>query len=120
VIRTLDLKRLLDSGTAITVVDVLDSQSRFSIPGASWLPDGGKTFSGASERTRFETSLQAFTTNDKSHPLVFLCTGVECWLSYNAALAAIELGYKDVLWYRGGTNSWLGANLQTARPKPAP
>lgn len=120
VIRTLDLKRLIDSGTAIAVVDVLDSQNRTTVPGATWLPDGGKTFAGASERTRFETVLQALTGSEKSRPLVFLCTGFECWLSYNAALAAIELGYKDVLWYRGGTNSWLGANLEVARPKAAP
>ncbi len=120
VIRTLDLKKLLDTGAAVTVVDVLDSQNRSTVPGAAWLPEGGKTFAGAAERSRFETALQALTANDKSRAVVFLCTGFDCWLSYNAALAAIELGYKDVLWYRGGTHAWLGANLELARPKAAP
>jgi rhodanese-related sulfurtransferase len=32
--------------------------------------------------------------------------GSKCWLSYNACLHAIEAGYKDVIWYRGGTDAW--------------
>jgi len=79
VIRTLELKRLLDAGAPLAIVDVLDSQTRFSEPGAFWVPDGGKAFAGTAER-----------------------------------------GDKDVLWYRGGTNTWLGANLENARAKPVP
>ena len=31
----------------------------------------------------------------------------------NAALRAINLGYKQVLWYRGGIEAWQKAGLQT-------
>jgi hypothetical protein len=32
-------------------------------------------------------------------------------MSYNAALRAINLGYKNVLWYRGGIEAWQRAGL---------
>ena len=33
---------------------------------------------------------------------MFYCEGAQCWESYNAALRALDLGYSNVLWYRGG------------------
>lgn len=30
-------------------------------------------------------------------------------MSYNAALRAINLGYRNVLWYRGGIEAWQAA-----------
>jgi 3-mercaptopyruvate sulfurtransferase SseA len=32
-------------------------------------------------------------------------------MSYNAALRAINLGYTNVLWYRGGIEAWQQAGL---------
>ncbi len=60
--------------------------------------------------------LQQITGGDKSRPIVTYCAGVQCWLSYNAALRAIKLGYSNVLWYRGGLEAWTQAGLPTARP----
>jgi len=57
------------------------------------------------------------TGGDKTRPLVFLCISSECWLSYDASLHALEAGYKDVIWYRGGTNSWTGAILEWTKPE---
>ena len=42
------------------------------------------------------------------------CQGTYCWMSYNAALRAINLGYTNVLWYRGGIEAWKQAGLPTA------
>lgn len=33
-------------------------------------------------------------------------------MSYNAALSAINLGYSNVLWYRGGIEAWQAAGMQ--------
>jgi hypothetical protein len=41
------------------------------------------------------------TNNNPQQPLVFFCACVECWESYNAALRALRLGYREVYWYRG-------------------
>lgn len=40
-------------------------------------------------------------------PLVFYCHHHHCWLSYNAALRAIKLGYTNVMWYRWGERGCL-------------
>lgn len=71
----------------------------------------------AAEKSRFATALENMTGGDKTRPLVFLCLNSECWWSYNAALRALEAGYEDVIWYRGGTDAWRGASLEWIRPK---
>lgn len=56
------------------------------------------------------------TEGRRDTPLVFYCLSIECWMSYNAALRAINLGYSNVLWYRGGIEAWQqnGLPLQPA------
>lgn len=60
--------------------------------------------------------LTQVTEGRRDMPLVFYCLNVECWMSYNAALRAINLGYSNVLWYRGGIEAWQrnGLPLQPA------
>jgi len=60
----------------------------------------------------------AFAGGDKSRPMVFYCVDAECWLSYNAALRAIKLGYTNVMWYRGGVAAWRTAELPMAQSDP--
>ena len=64
----------------------------------------------------FGQFLQKTVGDDNARPLVFYCQGVQCWMSYNAALRAIRMGYRNVLWYRGGIEAWAQAGLpvQTA------
>ena len=112
VIRTLELKGLLEQHKDVVVVDVLDGRTRQSVPGAHWLSGAGAPTFYAAETTRFAAVLEKLTGGDKARPVVFLCLNSECWLSYNAALRATEAGYKDVLWYRGGTDAWKGASLE--------
>jgi PQQ-dependent catabolism-associated CXXCW motif protein len=49
------------------------------------------------------------TNNNKEVPLIFYCQSNQCWMSYNAALRAIHMGYTNVLWYRGGLEAWKAA-----------
>lgn len=55
--------------------------------------------------------LRQVTGGATDHPLVFYCQGPQCWMSYNAAVRAIALGYRNVLWYRGGLEAWSQAGL---------
>ena len=88
------------------LLDVL-SDEHASLPGAIWIP-------GAGLGSGFDDALQArlggflrfMTAGDPGRELVFLCVGPRCWLSYNAALRAVRLGYTNVLWYRGGIEAW--------------
>jgi PQQ-dependent catabolism-associated CXXCW motif protein len=98
------------AGAPPLLLDVIGDAGHPSLPGAIWLP-------GAGRGTSFDDALQAhlakaleqLTGGDRSRALVFLCAGVNCWLSYNAALRAVRLGYGGVHWYRGGLEAWLAA-----------
>jgi len=117
VIKTIELRALLDANKQVVVIDVLDSKTRTTIPGAYWMPGAGDSRFYGAEKSRFAAALEKIVGADKSRPIVFMCLSSECWESYNACLHAIEAGYKDVLWYRGGTNAWSGANLDRKRPE---
>jgi len=59
----------------------------------------------------FGAYLQQATGGNRETPVVFYCLNPQCWMSYNAALRAIKLGYSNVLWYRGGIEAWQQAGL---------
>jgi PQQ-dependent catabolism-associated CXXCW motif protein len=116
-INTLELKALLDANKQVVVIDVLDSRTRTTVPGAYWMPGAGDSRFFGAEKSRFAAALEKLVGGDKNRPVVFLCLSSECWESYNACLHALEAGYKDVLWYRGGTNAWGGASLDRKTPE---
>jgi PQQ-dependent catabolism-associated CXXCW motif protein len=62
---------------------------------------------------QFGQNLQQATGGRKDAQLIFYCQSTQCWMSYNAALRAINLGYTNVLWYRGGIEAWQQAGLPT-------
>lgn len=59
--------------------------------------------------------LQQATNGNRQYPIVTYCLSTQCWMSYNAALRAINLGYTNVLWYRGGIEAWKQAGMPTQR-----
>lgn len=104
-IATAALRELMtgEDGAPPALLDVIGDAGHDSLPGAIWLP-------GAGRGTAFDDALQAHLAKaleqlaggDRARRLVFLCAGIHCWLSYNAALRAVRLGYTEVHWYRGG------------------
>jgi rhodanese-related sulfurtransferase len=70
----------------------------------------GGTFQDQTQQ-EFGNYLQQVTQGRKDRPMIFYCQSVQCWMSYNAALRAINLGYTSVLWYRGGIEAWQQAGL---------
>lgn len=106
--------------------DVLGGEQHDSLPGAIWLPGAGRG-SGLADGVQAQLArvLQAATRGDAGRAMVFFCQGTSCWLSYNAALRAVALGYREVYWYRGGIEAWLAAGgelapLRFSWRKPAP
>jgi PQQ-dependent catabolism-associated CXXCW motif protein len=111
VIRTLELKSMLDVDKLAVVIDVLEGKDRKTVAGAFWMPGlGDGQFYGA-EKGRMAAALAKITGGNKDRPLVFMCVNSECWLSYNATLHAVEAGYTQVYWFRGGSTSWNAASL---------
>lgn len=81
------------------------------IAGAKLLP-----YIENSERvTHFDSSADSFDTTqlppNKGRTLIFYCNGPDSWQSYKAAVAAINKGYRDVLWLREGLSAWEAARF---------
>ncbi|MGB8277931.1 MAG: hypothetical protein WCF20_08390 [Methylovirgula sp.] len=47
-----------------------------------------------------------------NNAIVFFSRDAKSWEAYNAALRAIEMGFPNVFWYRGGLASWEDAQLK--------
>ena len=43
---------------------------------------------------------------DKSTPALFYCNGIKCGRSAKAAQIAIDCGYNQIYWFRGGIEEW--------------
>jgi PQQ-dependent catabolism-associated CXXCW motif protein len=114
VITTEALQMLYQRESALLVFDVLGGPQM--LPNAqNALPAGqAGSFSDQTQR-EFGNYLQQVTGGDKDVPLVFYCQSVECWMSYNAALRAVKLGYTQLFWYRGGIEAWQAAGLQVTQ-----
>ena len=107
---------IIETLPPVVLVDVLGDEDNPTLPGALVLKGAGAA--GAKARNidrRLESVLSRSTVGDKARTLVFFCHGAMCWLSYNAALRAVALGYEDVHWYRGGITAWETAGLPTAK-----
>ena len=84
---------------------------------AAWLAQAG-SFDDAVQQQAVEMLKQS-TQGRKDVALVFYCLSRECWMSYNAALRAIQAGYTNVLWYRGGIEAWKAAGMPTQQAQAA-
>jgi rhodanese-related sulfurtransferase len=106
VITTPELLQLLNNpqGGAM-VFDVLGGQQRLPNAIDAVSASAGGSFSDRTQR-QFESQLERLTGGQKQVPMVFYCSSINCWMSYNAALRAIHAGYSQVYWYRGGLQAW--------------
>jgi rhodanese-related sulfurtransferase len=95
-INTEELKKLLDDGTQMTVVDARNPEEyqEVHIKGAISIPE-----------KQFSEHL-AQHPQDKSAKIVFYCNGIKCGKSKKAAQKAVEQGYSNVLVYAEGMPVW--------------
>ena len=115
-VTTPELVQLLRNPQAQALVfDVLGSQQQLpnAIPVVPASQPGN--FQDQTQQ-EFGQFLQQTTQGRKDRPMVFYCQSTQCWMSYNAALRAINLGYTNVLWYRGGIEAWQQAGLPLQAP----
>lgn len=48
---------------------------------------------------------------DKTKPILFYCNGIRCLRSSDAVTKALDWGYKNIFWFRGGWNEWMEKRL---------
>ena len=92
---------------------------RLGIPGSIWLPEAGRGVLPPETEAWFRDTLARATGGDLDRPVVFYCLA-DCWMSWNAAKRAAGWGYRQVLWYKDGTDGWEAAGLPTEVLHPAP
>ncbi|MFS2012723.1 rhodanese-like domain-containing protein [Azospirillum sp. CT11-132] len=111
-VATADLLRLLTTDPSVVLVDVLGVAAHPGLPQSVWLVDAGlgKGFDEPLQ-VKLGGRLAQLTAGDRQRSIVFYCLLAECWLSYNASLRAVALGYRSVLWCRGGIGAWRAAGL---------
>jgi PQQ-dependent catabolism-associated CXXCW motif protein len=118
--RRITTPELLEVGPQSLLIDVLDdTDHHITLPGAVHMPGAGNYGGGRFNdklQKKFAKALAGVTNDNLDRQLVFFCYGAECWESYNAALRAINMGFHNVLWYRGGLESWKDAELPLAPP----
>ena len=118
--RRVTTPELQQIGPQSLLIDVLDdTDHHITLPGAVHIPGGGDYGGGKFTdklQKKFAKVLAELTNDNLDRQLVFFCYGAECWESYNAALRAINIGFHNVLWYRGGLESWKDAELPLAPP----
>lgn len=89
-----------------------------TVPGAIWLWDTGYDRLSPVEQARLETGLRTASGGNRAAPMVIFCRA-DCWMSWNAARRAVELGYTGIRWFPQGTDGWLAETnvaLVTAEP----
>ncbi|WP_448204121.1 PQQ-dependent catabolism-associated CXXCW motif protein [Azospirillum sp. sgz302134] len=89
------------------------------IPGSAWLPNVGLGALTPELEDYLRGNLELLTKGDRTRGMMFYCLA-DCWMSWNAAKRALEMGYGRVYWYRDGVDGWAEAGLPTEEAKPVP
>ena len=113
---TQDLVRALLADKDLRVLEVTGVYKEI-LPGSQVMMNAGLATENPAVEALMEkrfANLLSVIAPDTAKPVVFYCSGRNCWLSVNAALRAKKLGYSDVHWYRGGMESWVAAGLPVA------
>jgi PQQ-dependent catabolism-associated CXXCW motif protein len=105
--------------TGLPASTIWRPKPRFDIPGSIWLPDTGYGALAPVTEAYFESGLAQAAAGDRGRALVFYCLE-NCWMSWNAAKRAMDLGYAHVAWYRDGMDGWEASGLPTEAREPLP
>lgn len=120
-VRTAELARLMRTARPLVIDAEIYAPNLETLPGAlviDWI--GTPRMSEPEEQAltaRLATVMQ-WAAPDKARPLVVACESSTCWMSVCAALRLRALGYRNLLWYRGGKFAWKEAGLPLVAAVP--
>jgi len=111
VISAAEAKALIAQGMPVYDVRVEEEYKNAHVPGAVSVPYK----EGSAKEVDFDRGDDQFALNklpkDKNAPFIMYCDGTICWKSYKSAVMAIEAGWKNVYWFRGGFPEWKEAGM---------
>jgi len=83
------------------------------LPGAVHLAYDERSVKAANYDPRADAFDVSRLGTDKKAPLIFHGHGVDGWKGYKAATAAVQAGYRNVYFFRGGFSEWIAKELPT-------
>jgi rhodanese-related sulfurtransferase len=100
------LIELVDENETQIIIDSRISSDRKQgyIPGSISLPD-----------TETDCVSLSGLIPEKTDPVVFYCNGPKCRRSDNAVVIALDCGYTNIYWFRGGIEAWRASNYPIAK-----
>lgn len=111
IISATEAKALIAKGMPVYDVRVEDEYETAHVPGAISVPYK----EGSAKEVGFDPGDDQFALNklpkDKNASFIMYCDGTICWKSYKSASMAIQAGWKNVFWFRGGFPEWKEAGL---------
>ncbi|ODU47796.1 MAG: rhodanese [Thiobacillus sp. SCN 63-374] len=117
IISAAEARALIAKGTPVYDVRVKEEYETAHVPSAISVPYN----EGSAKEVGFDPADDQFALNrlpkDKNAPLMMYCDGTICWKSYKSAVMAIQAGWKNVYWFRGGFPEWKEAGLAVESKK---
>ncbi|MCF8107007.1 MAG: rhodanese-like domain-containing protein [Desulfohalobiaceae bacterium] len=119
VITTGELKKWIDSGKDMLIVDTMPYEASYQ---KNHIPGAVQFLFPIPEMTKWDTEKTGGKTRedflkllgeDNDKPIVIYCGFVKCTRSHNGAAWAVKLGYTDVYRHPGGIFAWKGADYPT-------
>ena len=117
VVTTEELKKWIDSGNDLLIVDTMpyeDSYKKQHVPGAVQflfpIPDMTEWDTTETDG-KTQEDFEKLLGENKDKTIVIYCGFVKCTRSHNGAAWAVKLGYKNVFRYPGGIFAWKGADF---------
>lgn len=115
VITTDELKKWMDDGKEMLIVDTMPFEASYKkahIPSARQflfpIPEM-KEWNSKKTGGKSTDDFKALLGSDMNKPVVIYCGFVKCTRSHNGAMWAKKLGYNNVYRYSGGIFAWKGA-----------
>ena len=87
-----------------------------SLPGSLWWPEIGRGAIPDSMVARVRQRLAELTQDNPTRMIVFFCLA-DCWMSWNAARRAGQMGFRAA-WFPEGVDGWQAAGLPTQNTSP--
>jgi thiosulfate/3-mercaptopyruvate sulfurtransferase len=106
IVTTKELKGWIDEKKPMLIVDVNpeDSYKKQHIPGAVHIEFPRPVMTSIDDQKK--DALIKLLGPDKNRTIVFYCGFTECTRSHNAAMFAVQFGYKNAYRYPGGIKAW--------------
>ena len=117
IVSAAEAKALIAGGMTIYDVRLPEEYEHAHIPGATFL----EYKEVSPKEVGFDPSEDKFDLSklpaDKNTAFMMYCDGTICWKSYKSATMAIQNGWKNVIWYRGGMPEWREAGFPVESKK---